>query len=97
MLGIWLDRGSVLVFVDRKIVADELYTKLLAYKYKPLLLHGGQDQTDRENTLIEFKKQSKQVLIATSVLARGLDVDKIVLVLNYFCPTYKEDYIHRIG
>lgn len=97
LLGIWLDRGSVLVFVDRKIVADELYTKLLAYKYKPLLLHGGQDQTDRENTLIEFKKQSKQVLIATSVLARGLDVDKIVLVLNYFCPTYKEDYIHRIG
>lgn len=97
LLGIWLERGNILIFVDRKVDADSLYTQLVQYKYKPLLLHGGQDQADREFTLKEYTTHSNQMLIATSLVARGLDIQNIVLVVNYYCPTFKEDYIHRIG
>ena len=97
LLGIWLEMGNVLIFVDRKVDADQLYTQLIQYKYKPLLLHGGQDQADRESTMKDFTTKSKQVMIATSLVARGLDIPNIILVVNYSCPTFKEDYIHRIG
>lgn len=97
LLGIWTDRGSVIVFVDQQAQADSLFQSLLKYKYVPLLLHGGQDQDDRTNTISEFKKNSKKVLITTSLGARGLDIKWVILVVNYFCPAYKEDYIHRIG
>ena len=97
LLGIWLEKGSVIVFVDKKEDADKLFTKLLEYKYQPLLLHGGQDDDDRVETFNKFKKKEKNVLIATSLVARGLDIKNVILVINYYCPTYKEDYIHRIG
>ena len=97
LLGIWLDRGSVIIFIDRQEEGDKLFQDLVHYKYVPLLLHGGQDQEDRSNTLIEFKAQSKRALITTSLGARGLDIKSLILVVNYNCPTFKEDYIHRIG
>ena len=97
LLGIWTDRGSVIIFVDQQKEADALYQDLLKYKYVPLLLHGGQDQDDRSNTISEFKKNSKRVLITTSLGARGLDIKWVILVVNFKCPPYKEDYIHRIG
>lgn len=97
LLGIWTDRGSVIVFVDQQSQADALYQSLLKYKYVPLLLHGGQDQDDRSNTIADFKKHSKKVLITTSLGARGLDIKWVILVVNYYCPPFKEDYIHRIG
>ena len=97
LLGIWLDKGSVIVFIDRQADGDQLYQDLIKYKYIPLLLHGGQDQDDRVNTLREFKKQSKKVLITTSLGARGLDIKSVILVINYNCPSFKEDYTHRIG
>lgn len=52
---------------------------------------------DREHTLIDFKKGKRNILIATSICSRGLDIHNIVLVINFKCPTYVEDYIHRIG
>lgn len=97
LLGVWTDRGSVIVFVDQQSQADKLYQSLLRYKYVPLLLHGGQDQDDRSNTIADFKKNSKRVLITTSLGARGLDIKWVILVVNYYCPPFKEDYIHRIG
>jgi ATP-dependent RNA helicase DDX46/PRP5 len=47
--------------------------------------------------LQDFKKRIKTLMVATSVIARGLDVPSIVLVLNYSCPNHMEDYVHRIG
>lgn len=97
LLGIWLERGSVIIFVDKQEQGDNLYTELIKHRYKPLLAHGAQDQEDRESTIQEFRTKSNQILIATSLLARGLDVQNIALVINYYAPNYKEEYIHRIG
>lgn len=61
------------------------------------MLHGGQDQTDRDFTIQDFKDGAKSILVATSVAARGLDVKAVVLVINFVAPDHLEDYVHRIG
>jgi ATP-dependent RNA helicase DDX46/PRP5 len=55
------------------------------------------DQTDREFTIDDFKNKVRNILIATSVCARGLDIKHIQLVINYVCPNHIEDYVHRVG
>lgn len=65
--------------------------------YASLVLHGGQDQTDRDFTIQDFKDGKSNILIATSVAARGLDVKSVVLVVNFAAPDHLEDYVHRIG
>jgi ATP-dependent RNA helicase DDX46/PRP5 len=74
-----------------------LFKELLKKGYLCGLIHGGLDANDREYTLYEFKKGLKNILIATSLAARGLDIKDVVLVINYRCPNHLEDYIHRIG
>ena len=97
ILGYWSSKGQILIFVDKQIEADNLYTELIHYGYSPLVLHGGQDQVDRQFTINDFKRGVKSLMIATSLCARGLDIKNLVLVINYSCPTHKEDYTHRIG
>jgi len=65
--------------------------------YKVLVLHGGQDPTDWEYTIDDFKKGVWKIMIATSVAAWGLDIKDIWLVVNYNCPNHMEDYVHWIG
>lgn len=55
------------------------------------------DPTDREFTIYDFKKGVHNIMISTSVCARGLDIKSICLVVNFKCPNHLEDYIHRIG
>lgn len=55
------------------------------------------DQTDRQDTVRDFKNKIFTVLVATGVAARGLDIKDIVLVVNYSVPTHYEDYVHRVG
>ncbi|OMJ88772.1 hypothetical protein SteCoe_9237 [Stentor coeruleus] len=93
----WYGRGNILIFVERQNEADDLFADLHKEGYECLVLHGGHDQADREFTIADFKKADKSLLVATSVAARGLDVKKLVLVINYRCPNHMEDYIHRIG
>ena len=62
-----------------------------------MTLHGAMDPDDREFTIYDFKKGIRTIMIATSVLARGLDIKAIRLVVNFKCPNHLEDYIHRIG
>ena len=97
LLGMWYELGSILIFVDQQIEADELFKELWKSGYKVLVLHGGQDQTDREFTIADFKQGTRTIMVATSVAARGLDIRSIVLVINYMCPNHMEDYVHRIG
>lgn len=97
LLGIWYERGSVLIFVDKQDKCDKLFQDLLKSGYPSLSLHGGKDQIDRDHTLHEFKTLIKTVMVATSVAGRGLDVPEIVCVVNYNCPNHLEDYVHRIG
>ncbi|KAK2077954.1 hypothetical protein QBZ16_003822 [Prototheca wickerhamii] len=74
---------------------DNLFRDLLRHGYPCLSLHGGKDQSDRESTIADFKSDVCNVLVATSVAARGLDVKDLVLVVNYDAPNHLEDYVHR--
>ncbi|EPS42824.1 hypothetical protein H072_3211 [Dactylellina haptotyla CBS 200.50] len=86
-----------LVFVDRQESADSLLSDLMKRGYATMSLHGGKDQIDRDSTISDFKAGVSQVLVATSVAARGLDVKQLKLVVNYDCPNHMEDYVHRVG
>jgi len=97
LLKEWYSKGSILIFVDRQDEADELFRDLLKNGYPALTLHGGKDQSDRDNTIADFKNGDNTLLIATSVAARGLDVKDLVLVVNHSCPNHYEDYVHRVG
>lgn len=97
LLGVWYERGSVLIFVDKQEKCDKLFHDLLKSGYPCLSLHGGHDQVDRDHTLHEFRQGIKTVLVATSAASRGLDIPEIVVVVNYHCPNHLEDYVHRVG
>jgi ATP-dependent RNA helicase DDX46/PRP5 len=97
VLGEWYERGKLLIFVASQDRCDQLFRDLLRAGYPCLSLHGGKDQSDRESTIADFKSNVCNVLVATSVAARGLDVRDLVLVLNYDPPNHHEDYVHRVG
>uniref|UniRef100_H2YF70 RNA helicase n=1 Tax=Ciona savignyi TaxID=51511 RepID=H2YF70_CIOSA len=97
LLGNYQEQGAVLVFVDTQEHADQLLKDLMGKSYSCMALHGGIDQYDRDSIINDFKKGVNQLLIATSVAARGLDVKNLILVVNYNCPNHYEDYVHRCG
>ena len=100
ILGEWADKDSesrALIFVDRQEAADNLLKDLLRRGYPCQSMHGGKDQMDRDGTIASFKSGDVNILIATSVAARGLDVKQLTLVVNYDCPNHMEDYVHRCG
>ncbi|KAJ2083685.1 pre-mRNA processing RNA-helicase [Coemansia sp. RSA 988] len=89
--------AMVLIFVDRQEAADALLRDLMRRGYVCNSLHGGKDQTDRDQAIVDFKNRVFSVLIATSVAARGLDVRGLSMVVNYDCPNHMEDLVHRVG
>ncbi|KAF9979975.1 pre-mRNA processing RNA-helicase [Mortierella antarctica] len=89
--------ARVLIFVSRQEAADNLLRDLIRRSYICMSIHGGKDQVDRDSAISDFKAGVCQVLIATSVAARGLDVKKLGIVINYECPNHMEDYVHRVG
>ncbi|KAI6210213.1 RNA helicase [Aphelenchoides besseyi] len=97
LLGQYWEAGNVLVFVDKQEKCDDLVSQLMQSGYNCAPLHGGIDQFDRDSNLIDFKTGRLKLMVATSVAARGLDVKKLILVVNYDCPNHYEDYVHRVG
>lgn len=97
LLGLYQEQGSAIVFVDKQEHADSLLKDLIKASYNCMALHGGIDQFDRDSTICDFKAGKINVLVATSVAARGLDVKHLILVVNYDCPNHYEDYVHRCG
>uniref|UniRef100_A0A131YZL8 Probable ATP-dependent RNA helicase DDX46 n=1 Tax=Rhipicephalus appendiculatus TaxID=34631 RepID=A0A131YZL8_RHIAP len=97
LLGLYQDKGSAIVFVDKQEHADILLKDLMKASHNAMALHGGIDQFDRDSTIVDFKAGKVGVLIATSVAARGLDVKHLILVVNFDCPNHYEDYVHRCG
>ncbi|KAK4506683.1 hypothetical protein PRZ48_000416 [Zasmidium cellare] len=86
-----------LIFVERQETADNIF-KLLGKKgYPSVSVHGGREQIDRDQAIVDFKAGHVPIMVATSVAARGLDVKQLVLVINYDCPNHGEDYVHRVG
>ena len=97
LLGMFQDKGSVIVFCQKQEVCDTLQQQLMKSGYPCLALHGGIDQYDRDSVITDFKNGVTKILVATSVAARGLDVRDLILVINFDCPNHYEDYVHRVG
>ncbi len=97
LLGEWYERGKIIIFVHTQDKCDTLFRDLLNSGYPCLSLHGGKDQVDRQGTIDDFKGGVCNILVATSVAARGLDVKDLVLVVNHDVPNHHEDYVHRVG
>ena len=88
---------AMLVFVRTKIATVTLAERLEARGYSAAALNGDMAQKDRERMVARLKKGTLDILVATDVAARGLDVDRISHVVNYDIPNDTEAYIHRIG
>src|SRR5690606_27196564 len=88
---------QVLVFTNTKIGASRLARQLEQQGIKAAAIHGDKTQTERMAALEAFKKGTVDVLVATDVAARGLDIAELPCVINYDLPYNAEDYVHRIG
>ena len=88
---------QVLVFTARKTGADQLLERLRKAGISAEVLHGDKDMKQRGRALAEFAAGKVQVLVATDVAQRGLDIEGISHVVNYDVPRNPEDYVHRIG
>ncbi len=91
------DYDGVIIFARTKNATVELAEKLEARGYSASALNGDMNQQLRERTVERLKKGSLDILVATDVAARGLDVERISLVINYDIPYDTEAYVHRIG
>merc|ERR1719445_1141716 len=90
-------KKKVLVFTERKATVDRLERLLRNRRVRAMGIHGDKSQRMRSETLQRFKEGSCNVMIATDVAARGLDINDIEWVVNYDFPLDIENYIHRIG
>ncbi|UKO96772.1 DEAD/DEAH box helicase [Nostoc sp. UHCC 0870] len=88
---------QVLVFTRTKYGADRLVKELSQERIQALAIHGNKSQSARTHALAKFKNGSLQVLVATDIAARGLDISELPHVVNFDLPNVPEDYVHRIG
>ncbi len=90
-------RGSTIVFCRTKRTAQKTSDDLVERGFRAASIHGDLGQNAREKALDDFKSGKRDVLIATDVAARGIDVEGITHVINYQCPDDEKTYVHRIG
>ena len=92
-----LDKPKAIIFCQTKRMVDILDERLKRLEYKAEAIHGDMSQSRREKVIKDFRNDSIDILIATDVAARGLDIDDIAYVINYDVPDNVDTYIHRIG
>lgn len=90
-------KNRMIIFVMKKTEAHELEYELRRQGFKVRSIHGDKSQADREYALNQFKSGYINLLVATDVAARGLDIPDVEFVINYSFPQTIEDYVHRIG
>jgi len=88
---------SVLIFTRTKMAADRISDRLIAHEHRVAVLHSDRSQAERTQALAGFKSGKYEVMVATDLASRGLDVVGISHVINYDVPESPDDYIHRIG
>ncbi|MDX6552119.1 MAG: ATP-dependent helicase DeaD [Gaiellales bacterium] len=88
---------AALVFCRRRVEVEELAETLNARGYRAEALHGGMDQQQRERVMGRLRSGAAELIVATDVAARGLDIGPLTHVVNYDVPTSPESYVHRIG
>ena len=88
---------KVIIFCRTKRSVDKLARVLIDRGFKIAAIHGDKSQAQRNKALSTFKDNKVHILLATDVVARGIDIDDVSHVINYDLPQTYEDYIHRIG
>ncbi|GAD19996.1 ATP-dependent RNA helicase [Helicobacter fennelliae] len=88
---------SSIIFTRTKKEADMLNEMLCSQGYKSVVLHGDLDQRQRRESITSFKNKKSNILVATDVASRGLDISDVSHVFNYHIPLNPESYVHRIG
>jgi len=91
------DYKSVIIFTSRKINVNGLVRDLRRMGFKADGMLSDLDQKEREEVMLRFKNRETQVLVATDIVSRGIDIDGIDMVMNFDVPRDPEDYVHRIG
>jgi ATP-independent RNA helicase DbpA len=89
--------ASTVVFCSTKQQAQDIAEELRGHGFSALALHGDLEQRDRDQTLLRFANKSVSVLVATDVAARGLDIDSLDAVINFYIARDAEMHVHRIG
>ena len=91
------DLKKVIIFVGKKQRVKELARALRAIHIDARAMHSDLEQKERDEVMLDFRNGKVDVLVATDIVSRGIDVDDIPLVINYDVPRDAEDYVHRIG
>ena len=89
--------GKIIIFRRTKMGVDKLEQTLLKNDYKVTSIHGDKSQIIRNEAIIDFKNKKANILIATDVAARGIDITNVDAIINFDIPNVPETYIHRIG
>ncbi|EPB70515.1 DEAD/DEAH box helicase [Ancylostoma ceylanicum] len=90
-------RFMMIIFVKSKAMVDFISAELCKYGFAAQGIHGGRSQLDRDNVFRELRKGQCQILVATDLVSRGIDIANITHVLNYDFPGDIEEYVHRVG
>lgn len=92
-----IEYNSVIIFTRTKNGADIIARWLSSADHKTAILHSDRTQRERDKALREFKSGKVEILVATDIVARGIDIADVSHVINYDIPQHPEDYVHRIG
>lgn len=87
----------VIVFASSKQKVKELGISLRQRGYNVEAMHSDLEQKQRDEVMLAFRQRKIDILVATDIVSRGIDIDDITMVINYDCPRDPEDYVHRIG
>lgn len=88
---------SLIVFTRTRVDSDRIGEWLVGHNYKVSILHSDRSQRERDKALTDFKNRKTNILVATDIASRGLDINDVQYVINYNVPEHSEDYVHRIG
>ena len=91
------DLKSILIFSSTKQKVKEIHMSLKRNGYNAQAIHSDLSQNERTEVMRQFKNRNTQILVATDIVARGIDVEGIDLVINFDVPNDAEDYVHRVG
>ena len=94
---LYAEKGQTLIFAKTKRGTERLAKNLIRDGFNATMIHGDRTQSQRTRALADFTDGKSQVLVATDVAARGLDVPEVAHVINYDLPQVAEDFIHRVG
>ncbi len=89
--------SRVLIFASTKVKVKNIARELHKQGFSVADIQSDLEQTEREKVLLKFINKQLQILVATDVLSRGIDIENIDLVVNYDVPNEAEDYVHRVG